>query len=141
MRTNLTAAALLVTTLALSACASTTVPPTSAPAPLPPGASGKVGAMPVAAVTDLGGGRVVANGWVAYEPELEGGFWAVMDMAPSTSSVVQPKIVAILLPGTVTVEQLKNVEGTFVGAEGVLQEGASIRMAGPEVVVDALRAY
>jgi hypothetical protein len=133
-------AAVSIAALALSACVSTTAPPTPAPAPLPPGTSAKVGAMPVADITDLGDGRVVANGWVAYE-DLEGGFWAVMDIAPGPSSAVQPKIVAVLLPGTVTAEQLKNVEGTFVGAEGVMQTGASIRMAGPEIVVDALRAY
>jgi hypothetical protein len=125
--------------LVLCGCAPPPVTSTPAPAPPPPGSTAKTGALK-AGVTELGDGRVVANGWVAYE-DLEGGFWAVMDIAPSTSSVVQPKIVAVLLPGKVTLEELKNVEGTFVGAEGVLQTGASIRMAGPEVVVDALRVY
>jgi hypothetical protein len=126
--------------LMLGGCSTPAAPPTPSPAPPPPGSSGKVGALPAAGIADLGDGRVVAHGWVASE-DLEGGFWAVMDIAPSTSSVVQPKVVAVLLPGKVTSEELKNVEGTFVGAEGVRQEGASIRMAGPEIVVDALRVY
>ena len=107
-------------------------------APPPPGSSGKVGAMPEPGITELGGGRVVANGWVT-EVDLESGFWAI-DSLPPTSSA-NHTTVAVLLPGKVTAEQLANVRGTFVGAEGVLQQGASIRMAGPEIVVDALRVY
>jgi hypothetical protein len=126
--------------LALAGCGSPAVPPAPAPSTPPPGSSGKLGVRPEAGIADLGGGRVIASGWVAYE-ELEGGFWAVMDIEPSTSSVVQPKVVAVLLPGKVGAEQMKAAEGTFVAAEGVVQEGASIRMTGPEIVVDALRAY
>jgi hypothetical protein len=111
---------------ALSGCSAPPVAPAPAPAPPPPGSTAKVKALK-AGVTELGDGRVVASGWVAYE-DIEGGFWAVVDIAPSTSSVVQPRIVAVLLPGKVTSEELRGVEGTFVGAEGVLQEGASIRM-------------
>jgi hypothetical protein len=131
-------AALSLLALTLSACATPGSEPQPAPAPPPPGSSGKVGGL-VVGIEDLGGGRVVASGWVDYV-DLESGFWAVMSAAP-TQSAVQPEVVAVLLPGEVTTADLENVKGTFVGAEGVLQEGASIRMAGPEVVVDALRVY
>jgi hypothetical protein len=123
--------------LTLSACATPAVEPQPAPAPPPPGASKKAGDL-VAGIEDLGGGRVVASGWVYYV-DLETGFWAVSSTAPQESH--QPEVVAVLLPGKVTAAELENVKGTFVGAEGVLQEGASIRMAGPEIVVDALRVY
>jgi hypothetical protein len=122
----------------LTACSPPAVEPQPAPAPPPPGSSKKAGGL-VVGIEELGGGRVVASGWVDYV-DLETGFWAVMS-ASAVQSAVQPQVVAVLLPGEVTTEELENVKGTFVGAEGVLQEGASIRMAGPEVVVDALRVY
>jgi hypothetical protein len=130
--------ALSLLALTLSACSTPAGEPQPAPAPPPPGSSKEAGGL-VAGIEELGGGRVVASGWVDYV-DLETGFWSVMSAAP-TQSAVQPVVVAVLLPGKVTAEELENVKGTFVGAEGVLQEGASIRMAGPEVVVDALRVY
>lgn len=96
------------------------------------------GVTPAPGLTRLGGGRAVGYGWLV-ETDLEGGMWQVVDQP--ASSDVAAKVVAVLLPGKVTVEQLDRVRGTFVGAEGVLQEGVSIRMAGPELVVDALRVY
>jgi hypothetical protein len=130
--------ALSLLALTLSACATPAGEPQPAAAPPPPGSSEKAGGL-VSGIEELGGGRVVASGWIDYV-DLETGFWAVMSASP-VQSAVQPAVVAVLLPGKVTAKELENVKGTFVGAEGVLQEGASIRMAGPEVVVDALRVY
>jgi hypothetical protein len=122
----------------LAACS--TPPGTTTSAPLPPGASGKAGTTKPG-VSELGDGRVVASGWVA-RVDLEGGFWAVMDASPQPpESSYMPQVVAVILPGAVPESEFKRLEGSFIGAEGVLQTGASIRMSGPEVVVDAVRMY
>jgi hypothetical protein len=132
------AALLLVVAVSTGACAGPVGPDTPGNAPPPPGASGKTRAL-TPGITELGSGRVVASGWVDYV-DLETGFWAVMSASP-TQSAIQPGVIAVLLPGEITAADLENVKGTFVGAEGVLQSGTSIRMAGPEVLVDALRVY
>ncbi len=110
-------------------------PPTP-PAPPPQGPRG--GLPPKTGVETLPGGRVIARGWV-NETDLEGGTWLLEDQPPASS--IEHTTVAVLLPGTVTVDELSRVRGTYVGAEGVLQQGVSIRMAGPEIVVDVLRLY
>jgi hypothetical protein len=89
-------------------------------------------------MTDLGGGRAAAYGWLT-EIDLEGGTWEVVSQPPTSS--VAGGVVAVLVPGAVTTAQLDKARGVFVGAEGVLQQGVSIRMAGPEIVVDRLRTY
>jgi hypothetical protein len=103
-----------------------------------PGAGGMMGgAATRPRIEDLGNGRVVAWGWVT-RVNLEGGFWAATTN-PNMRGI-QPKVVAVLLPGKVSEAEIARLEGSFVGAEGTLQTGASTRMAGPEVVVDAVRA-
>lgn len=122
--------ALIVVAL-VAGCAA---PSGSSPAPVP----GSSAARPAAGMTDLGGGRAAAYGWLT-EVDLEGGTWEVVSQPPTSS--VAGGVVAVLVPGTVTTAQLGKARGVFVGAEGVLQEGVSIRMAGPEIVVDTLRTY
>jgi hypothetical protein len=138
-RRPLLCAVLAITLLTTGACSAAPEAGTTGGAPRPPG-SAKTGSLKPG-ITTLGGQRVVARGWVAYV-DLESGFWAVMSARPQpTESSYMPEVVAVLLPGAVTEEQIKKMRGTFVGAEGVLQQGTSIRMAGPEVVVDGLRVY
>lgn len=126
-------------------CAPTTGgEPPSTEAPPPPEARGKTPALEPG-IEQIGAERVVARGWVGRS-ELEGGFWALYRTRPGSSSEESEAaedggIVAVLLPGEVSEERIARLEGTFIGAEGALQEGASIRMAGPEVVVDGIRAY
>jgi len=71
--------------------------------------------------------------------DLEGGFWAVYS-SPTTSSVVPPKILAVLLPGSVDEGGIAALDGRYVWAAGRVSEGVSIRMAGPEILVDGIDA-
>lgn len=79
-----------------------------------------------------------AVGYVVHETELEGGFWALMDQPLGTSSAVQPKVVAVLVPGTGDEGSYAKLEGRLVWVGGRVAEGASIRMAGPELKVDGI---
>ena len=70
--------------------------------------------------------------------DLEGGFWAVYDALLSASGAVQPKVLAVLLPGTVNESGIAALNGRYVWASGRGSGDASIRMAGPEILVDAI---
>jgi hypothetical protein len=70
--------------------------------------------------------------------DLEGGFWAVYDIPGSPSSVQQPRILAVLLAGSVDEGGIAALEGRYVWATGRVSGGASTRMAGPEILVDGI---
>jgi hypothetical protein len=70
--------------------------------------------------------------------ELEGGFWAVYDVPPNASNAVEPSILAVLLPGSVDEQGIAALKGRYVWASGRVSTGASIRMAGPEILVDGI---
>jgi hypothetical protein len=106
---------------------------TSGPAPVPP-VSTPTGVGSYSARAD---GSVEATGYVVRE-DLEGGFWALQDIAPTPSSVVQPKILAVLLPGSVDEKGIAALVGSYVRVGGRLAGDVSVRMAGPEVLVDAI---
>ena len=82
------------------------------------------------------GGRALAYGWVAHV-DLEGGFWALVAEPPYSGMTTG--VVAVLLPGAVDDAGIASYAGSFVAAEGTLQSGVSIRAAGPELWVDAVR--
>lgn len=84
-----------------------------------------------------GPGGAEAVGYVVRE-DIEGGFWALVDIEPSVSSTVQPKIIAVLLPGSVDEVGISALKGRFVWAAGRASGGASVRMSGPELLVDAI---
>ncbi len=69
--------------------------------------------------------------------DLEGGFWAVYD-APVTSSGAPPRILAVLLPGSVEERGIAALDHQYVWAAGRISGGASTRMAGPEILVDGI---
>ena len=71
--------------------------------------------------------------------DLEGGFWVVYS-SPTTSSVVPPKVLAVLLPGSVDEGGIAALDGRYVWAAGRVSGGASTRMAGPEILVDGIDA-
>lgn len=81
-------------------------------------------------------GRVEAAGYVAWV-EIEGGFWALHDRV-SQSPADRPKTVAVLLPDSVSEQDIAALQGAYVVASGQLEGGASIRMSGPEVLVDKI---
>jgi hypothetical protein len=118
-------ALLLLVFAGLATSCSGVAPAPSSPAPSP---------APSAGYSAAPDGSVEATGYVAYEG-IEGGFWALYDRPPGPSSVVQPKILAVLLPDVVTGPEIAAMEGVFVKVTGRLSGGASVRMAGPEVFV------
>jgi len=119
------AALLLFVFAGIAAGCSGVASTSSSPAPSP---------APSSAYSAAPDGSVEATGYVAHEG-IEGGFWTLQDIPPGPSSVVQPKILAVLLPDAVTESQIAAMEGVFVKVTGRLSQGASIRMAGPEVLV------
>lgn len=84
-----------------------------------------------------GPGGAEAVGYVVRE-DIEGGFWALVDIDPGVSSTVQPKIIAVLLPGSVDEVGISALKGRFVWAAGRASGGASVRMSGPELLVDGI---
>lgn len=99
-----------------------TMPP-SVPEPRAPG------------LTDLPDGRVQALGRLA-RIDLEGGFWAIVGSdgtAEGTSGIV-----AVIANADAWEKKLWDLEGSVVIAVGRRFEGVSIRMAGPEIVVEEL---
>lgn len=96
--------------------------------------------LPPPALVELAGGRVRAIG-VLTRVDLEGGFWAVVD-APAGAKLTgnEPVVAVILLPEAgLHGANLDALVGTYVQFEGTLSEGASIRMAGPEVMVESFK--
>lgn len=79
----------------------------------------------------LGGMEVV--GYLAA-PDTEGGPWTVFDSSPSTSSVVQPKALATLKPGSVDQAGIAALDGRYIWAAGRGSSGAI-----PEIQVDGIQ--
>lgn len=86
---------------------------------------------------EVGWGGAEVVGYLGYS-ELEGGFWAVYSSPISTSSVDQPTVLAVLLPGSVDEAGISALKDRYVWAAGRVSKGGSIRMAGPEIKVDGI---
>lgn len=128
-------ASALVLSLVLVGC-SVSAPGTGGPSG--PGPSGPGSSIPPRPnYTESADGTVEAVGYVGRS-DLEGGFWAIYDSAPGPSSTPRPKIVAVLLPGKVAEPAIAALDGSLVTLTGRARKGASIRMAGPEVLVDTI---
>jgi hypothetical protein len=104
--------------------------------PTSPDATPTGGTTQAPGLTRAASGPAVAYGWVVRE-DLEGGFWALVD-SPPLSSVVQPKVVVVLLSGAVSQADIALLDGSYARATGAMADGASIRMSGPEMTVDAI---
>lgn len=89
------------------------------------------------AYTPGSAGSASAVGYLSHSG-LEGGFWAVYDAPLSPSSAVQPRILAVLLSGSVDEPAVAALNGRYIRASGRIAAGASIRMAGPEILVDGI---
>lgn len=85
-------------------------------------------------IEDIGDGKVKVAGVLTYS-DLEGGTWAIVD-----DSADPAENLAVIANYQGIESKLKDLEGQSVVAEGELQEGASIRMAGPEIVVSSIDA-
>jgi len=121
----------LVVPMLLVGCA----PGARTTSPVPPSAAASRTVAP--GISEWGDGQVEAAGYVTWV-DLEGGFWALQDRVSKSATTDRPKVVAVLLPGAVSKEGIAALEGVYVIASGPMQGGASIRMAGPEVVVNKI---
>jgi len=130
--TRFTLATLLA--LALAGCAAAPEDTTGLePEPVPqesPAGGAASGSRLAAGLYDMDDGSVQAVGTLAYS-DLEGGFWAVMggSRAEDNTDVV----LAVIANGGAMTEQLAQLEGRTVLVLGRRLDGASVRMAGPEI--------
>jgi hypothetical protein len=88
-------------------------------------------------LVDLDDGTVLAVGTVEYR-DLEGGFWAVIGGTEAEGDV--GKVVAIVANGDEFAQQFRELEGLSAIVSGTRLEGASTRMAGPEITATSVVA-
>ncbi|MCL5888171.1 MAG: hypothetical protein M1617_07790 [Actinobacteria bacterium] len=131
----------LVMVAMFAACAPTSPPATDNAAPQPepaptepaPPAAGS-GLAP--GLYDIEGGQAQAIGELRWI-DLEGGFWAVVD----TTAAGDGKNVAVIANGAEITQMLEPLEGMHVSVIGERFEGASIRMAGPEIIAESVEEF
>ena len=123
---------------ALAGCAAgaTGEPPAPA-ASSTPGGGPADGTKMAPGLYDLEDGTAQAVGTVEYR-DLEGGFWAVIGGTEAEGDV--GKVVAVIANGGDFAQQLKELEGLSAIVTGTRLEGASTRMAGPEIAATSVVA-
>ncbi len=140
MRKRLMLLALALVVVSMFAACSPTPPPATdnaAPEPAPtepaPPAAGS-GLAP--GLYDIEGGQAQAIGELRWI-DLEGGFWAVVD----TTAAGDGNNIAVIANGAEITDMLEPLEGMHVSVVGERFEGASIRMAGPEIIAESVEEY
>ena len=132
------AAVIATLTAALAACGAGAADKTPAPSPSSTPAGAPAGSTKMApGLYDLEDGTVLAVGTVEYR-DLEGGFWAVIGGTEAEGDV--GKVVAVVANGDDYAQQLKELEGLSVIVKGTRLDGASTRMAGPEITATSVVA-
>lgn len=128
----------LVSVLLVSALVGCGVEQSAEPA-TPTGPSSEAPSDPAAGGTrlavglyDLEDGTVQGVGTLEYV-DLEGGFWALI--GGTAAEGTEGETVAVIANGGEFEDQLKALSGRLVMISGKRLEGASIRMAGPEVEI------
>jgi len=130
----------LLATLALAlasvSCAPSPAPDTPSPGAAPPtDSSGSTRLAP--GLYDMPDGTVQALGTLEHR-DLEGGFWAVIDGTGAQGD--EGKIVAVIANADEFASETQQLEGVAVVVEGARLDGASIRMAGPEIEATRITA-
>ena len=123
------AAILLLTT---AACGGDPAPETRSPAaqPSPAGSAPPAGTKLAAGLYDLADGTVQAVGTVEYR-DLEGGFWVVIGGTEAEGDA--GTVVAVIANGADYADQFTQHPGLSFIVDGTRLDGASTRMAGPEI--------
>jgi len=111
----------LALAFALVACA--------ADEPAPPTDDPAAGLRLAEGLYDLEGGMVQAIGTLAYV-DIEGGFWAVVGGDDATIAVIQN--------ADEFTDAIPALDGRTVSVVGERFDGASIRMAGPEIIAQSI---
>jgi len=118
--------------LTLAACSPADEPDVGAPeTPMDDPAAG-IGLAP--GIYELEDGIVQAIGTLEWV-DLEGGFWALTD---GTAAGDEGGNVAVIANGDELQITLEPLEGRQVSVTGERFEGASIRMAGPEIIAETV---
>lgn len=130
-RMPLVLALILVIALALTACAKSPEEPDVVTPPADGGAAS--GSRLAPGLYDIEGGKIQAVGTLEWK-DLEGGFWAIVGGTESEGNL--GTVVAVIANGADFADQLEGLEGRTVMATGTRLDGASIRMAGPEIEID-----
>ena len=134
MRTRVLALLLaLAMAVVLTACGSSETDNEASP-PSPDTGAGEMRLAP--GLYDLDDGSVQAIGTLEWV-DLEGGFWAVTD---GTAAGDEGGNVAVIANGDELQATLEPLEGLPVSVIGERFDGASIRMAGPEIVAETVEA-
>lgn len=97
----------------------------------------RAGLRPAPGLYDQSDGSVQAIGVLEYR-DLEGGFWAVIDTTEAGGA--GGSVVAVITNSDDFSERIESLEGATVVATGTRLEGASIRMAGPEIEATEIEA-
>ena len=132
------AALLALLPAALAACGAGTAgePPAPSPSSTPAGApAGSTKMAP--GLFDLEDGTVLAVGTVEYR-DHEGGYWAAIGGTEAEGDV--GKVVAVIANGDEYAQRFKELEGLSAIVKGTRLEGASTRMAGPEITATSVAA-
>lgn len=116
---------------ALAGCAATAEPEPDVGAPGDPAAGLRL----APGIYDLEDGTVQVIGTLEYR-DLEGGFYAVVGGTESEGNLGET--VAVVNNADEFAAELEALEGKTVSITGTRFDGASIRMAGPEVVVETI---
>jgi len=125
-----TAFAIAAVAMAPAACARQPEPDSPPPAQAPSNDDATSDLRLAPGLYDLQDGTVQAAGTLDYV-DLEGGFWAVIGGTQSEGD--QGEIVAVIVNADEFPDQTAQGRGRAVLVEGRRVEGASIRMAGPEI--------
>jgi hypothetical protein len=115
--------------IVLTACSSAEEPDVEAPADDP------AGTRPAPGLYDLEDGSVQAIGTLEWV-DLEGGFWAITGGTAAEGD--DGLTIAVIANGDELDDELSALDGRTVSVVGERFEGASIRMAGPEIVAETV---
>ena len=123
---------------ALAGCGAGAQDATPAPSTSSPPGGAAAGSTKMApGLYDLEDGTAQAVGTAEYR-DLEGGFWAVIGGTEAEGDV--GKVVAVIANGDDYAQQLKELQGLSVIVIGTRLDGASTRMAGPEITATSVVA-
>lgn len=122
---------LVVAVLGIAGCAASEVPPAGAPDSEGPAAGLRL----APGLYELEDGSAQAVGTLEWR-DLEGGFWAVVGGTEAEGNVGET--VAVIANGSDFSEQLEPLADKQVLVVGKVLDGASIRMAGPEIEMESV---
>ncbi len=133
--------ALMALGLVLGACGSSPdraiAPETKPPTATPDGGAAAGGTQLAPGLYELEGGRAQAVGVLEYR-DLEGGMWVIVGGTQAEGN--EGATVAVIANPAEFSATLKELQGKRVIADGRKLDGASIRMAGPEIELGSIEA-